>query len=102
MIIYIVISYFALQFKNKGSADKMRSSRFAQMRCIYRGFVDDERTAQMCEDGWLNLSVIPKVLLTLFCDTKQHPSKKKGLPHKLCGSLFSLQQTSPYLPASFL
>ena len=59
MIIYIVISYVALQFKNK-------------------------------------------VLLTLFCDTKQHPSKKKGLPHKLCGSLFSLQQTSPYLPASFL
>ena len=60
MIIYIVISYFALHFKNK-------------------------------------------VLLTLFCDTKQHPSKKKGLPHKLCGSpLFSLQQTSPYLPASFL
>ena len=63
MIIYIVISYFALQFKNK-------------------------------------------VLLTpscdTKCDTKQHPSKKKGLPHKLCGSLFSLQQTSPYLPASFL
>ena len=59
MIIYIVISYFALHFKNK-------------------------------------------VLLTLFCDTKQHPSKKKELPHKLCDSLFSLQQTSPYLPASFL
>ena len=59
MIIYIVISYFALQFKNK-------------------------------------------VLLTPFCDTKQHPLKKKKLPHKLCGSLFSLQQTSPYLPASFL
>ena len=60
MIIYIVISYFALQFKNK-------------------------------------------VLLTPFCGTKQHPSNcKKGLPHKLCGSLFSLQQISPYLPASFL
>ena len=26
---------------------------------LRRGFVDDERTAQMCEDGWLNLSVIP-------------------------------------------
>ena len=59
MIIYIVISYFALQFKNK-------------------------------------------VLLTLFCDTKQHPSKKKGLPHKSCGSPFLCSKTSPYLPASFL
>ena len=101
MIIYIVISYFALHFKNKGSADKMRSSRFAQMRCIYRGFVDDERTAQMCEDGWLNLSVIPKVLLTLFCDTKQHPSKKRAAA-QIVRQPFSLQQTSPYLPASFL
>ncbi len=27
---------------------------------LRRGFVDDERTAQMREDGWLNLSVVPK------------------------------------------
>ena len=30
---------------------------------LRRGFVDDERTAQMCEDGGLNLSVIPIVVL---------------------------------------
>ena len=29
---------------NKGNADKMKLPRFAQMRCAYRGFVDDERT----------------------------------------------------------
>ena len=27
---------------------------------LRRGFVDDERTAQMREDGWLNLSVVPQ------------------------------------------
>ena len=27
---------------------------------LRRGFVDDERTVQMREDGWLNLSVVPK------------------------------------------
>ena len=32
----------------------------AGVAVLRRGFVDDERTAQMCEDGWLNLSVIPK------------------------------------------
>ena len=31
---------------------------------LRRGFVDDERTAQMREDGWLNLSVIPIESLT--------------------------------------
>ena len=31
----------------------------AGVAVLRRGFVDDERTAQMCEDGWLNLSEIP-------------------------------------------
>ena len=29
---------------------------------LRRGFVDDERTVQMREDGWLNLSVVPQAL----------------------------------------
>ena len=29
---------------------------------LRRGFVDDERTVQMREDGWLNLSVVPQEL----------------------------------------
>ena len=32
---------------------------------LRRGFVDDERTVQMCEDGGLNLSVVPKIYIGL-------------------------------------
>jgi len=31
----------------------------AGVAVLRRGFVDDERTVQMREDGWLNLSVVP-------------------------------------------
>ena len=32
---------------------------------LRRGFVDDERTAHLREDGWLNLSVLPQIKTTI-------------------------------------
>ena len=43
---------------------------------LRRGFVDDERTAQMCEDGWLNLSVIPLVREDLAWVRKKQKKRK--------------------------
>ena len=40
---------------------------------LRRGFVDDERTAQMREDGWLNLSVVPEGKGCDFMPRKDKP-----------------------------
>ena len=50
---------------------------------LRRGFVDDERTVQMCEDGWLNLSVIPIIVAENHqrlsgCFFHFHSEKKGG------------------------